>query len=133
MTCDMSPRLARRVALLLPLLAGTLAAAPALAQEPAPARVANNQYVVVNQTDAPLTCRYRVGSAATGGGGSWQAASPIAAGAAFTRTARDPGESFSFDCNAGDPRGKAVTVEPGRRYGATRNSDGKVVVTRVRS
>lgn len=108
-----------------------LAATPALAQDAA--RVPGNQYLVANQTDAPLTCRYRVNSIATGGGGTtWQQASPVAAGGAFTRTVRDPGESLSLDCNAGDAGAKSVTVQPGRRYSATQNSDGKVVVARVR-
>ena len=108
----------------------SIAATPALAQDAA--RVPGNQYLVANQTGAPLTCRYRVNSIATGGGGgSWQQASPVAAGEAFTRTVRDPGESLSLDCN-GDAGARTVAVQPGRRYGATRNGDGKVVVARLR-
>ena len=111
-------------------LLSLLVAAPALAQDAA--RVPGNKYSVVNATSAPLACRYRVNSIATGGGGgSWQQASPVAAGAAFTRTVRDPGESLSLDCN-GDAGARTVAVQPGRRYGATANSDGKVVVARVR-
>ena len=107
-------------------------AAPALAQDAA--RVPGNKYVVVNETSAPLACRYRVNSIATGGGGSsWQDANPVAAGDEFTRTAQDPGESLSLDCNADDARAKSATVQPGRRYSATRNTDGKVVVARVRA
>jgi hypothetical protein len=127
MTCDSLPRLA--LASLAPVLA--LAVSPALAQDAAP--VPGNRYLVVNQTSAPLTCRYRVNSIATGGGGGqWQDASPVAAGGAFTRTVQDPGESLSFDCNAGDARARSVALQPGLRYSATQNSDGKVVVARVR-
>src|SRR5688572_31953095 len=94
------PRLA--LLSLTPMLAGALAA-PALAQ--GAERVPGNKYVVVNQTSAPLTCRYRVNSIATGaGGGPWQDVAPIAAGAEFTRTAEVPGESVSLDCAAGGTR-----------------------------
>jgi hypothetical protein len=117
---------------LIPALAATLATTPTQAQEAE--RLPGNRYAVANQTGAPLTCRYRVNSIASGGGGgSWQAASPIAAGGEFTRTAQEPGESLTLDCNADDPRGKAATVQPGRRYSAEKNSDGKVVVARVRA
>jgi hypothetical protein len=128
MTCDSIRRLA--LMSLTPVLAAT--AVPALAQDAG--RVPGNKYVVVNQTSAPLTCRYRVNSIATGGGGSgWQDAAPIAAGAEFTRTAEVPGESVSLECSDGDARGKSVTVQPGRRYSAERAGDGRLVVNRVRS
>ena len=111
--------------------AAALAASPALAQDAA--RVPGNRYVVANQTGAPLTCRYRVNSIATGGAvGRWRDAAPVAAGGEFTRTVQDPGESLSLDCNAGDAGARSVAVQPGRRYSATQNGDGKVVVARVR-
>jgi hypothetical protein len=110
-------------------LASLLIATPALAQE----RVPGNRYVVENQTAAPLACRYRVNSnAAGGGGGAWQKANPIAAGAEFTRTAQAPGESVSLNCNAEGSR-SSVTVQPGQRYAATRADDGKVAIARVRA
>ena len=126
----MSPVTLTRLALAS--LASVLAAVPALAQDAE--RVPGNKYVVVNQTSAPLTCRYRVNSAATGGGGgAWQEASPIAAGAEFNRTAQVPGESLSLDCNAEGARGQSATVQPGRRYGAAKTDGGKVVVSRMRT
>ena len=112
-------------------LALTLAFTPALADDAA--RVPGNRYVVVNQTQAPLTCRYRINSISGGGSGSlWQDASPIAAGAEFNRVAQAPGETVSLACNAADAR-DSVTVVPGKRYTASRTDDGKVVVTRARA
>ena len=127
MTRDRSSRLA--LASLAALLADTLALAPASALAQDAARVPGNKYVVVNQTRAPLACRYRVNSGAGGGGaGRWQEASPVPAGGEFTRTAQAPGESVSLDCNAGE--GQSATVQPGRRYNAVADEAGKVAITR---
>jgi len=127
MTADTITRLA------LAGLALVLGAAPAARAQDGAAAVPGNRYAVVNQTGAPLSCKYRVNSTASGGGGSsWQTAPPIAAGSEFTRTVQGPGESVSLDCNDG-AGGGSVTVQPGRRYSAAKTDDGKVVVTRVRT
>jgi len=117
-----SPRFTR---VLLPVLA--LAAAAPLAAQDAE-RVPGNKYLVVNGTDAPLACRYRVNSVAAGGAGAgWQTADAIAAGGAFSHTARAPGESVTLDCSA-DAKATPITVRPGARYQATRGADGQLVI-----
>jgi hypothetical protein len=108
-----------------------LAAAP-LAAADAP-RLPGNRYAVANQTQSPLTCRYRVNSPSGGAMGSntWRETPAIAAGGEFTRNAETGGETVSLDCNAADAGGSPFTVRPGTRYNATRTDDGKVVVTRA--
>lgn len=115
-----TPRFAR---VLLPVLA--LAAAGPLAAQEAE-RVPGNRYLVVNATDAPLACKYRVNTTTAGSMGTrWHDTDAIAVGQAFTHTAEAPGETVSLDCD-----GSKVTVRPGTRYQATRGSDGKVSVAR---
>jgi len=109
-----------------------LAATPALNAQ-APERIPGTRYSVVNQTGDALSCRYRVNTAfGAGSAGGWQDRVPIAAGTEFTRTVQGPGETLSLDCAAEGERPTPATVQPGRRYAATRGEDGKVLVARVR-
>ena len=109
-----------------------LAAAP-LAAADAP-RLPGNRYAVANQTQAPLTCRYRVNSTGGGAMGSngWHESPAIAAGGEFSRNAETPGETVSLDCD-GDAGAKPFTVRPGTRYNATRTDAGAVAITRART
>ena len=116
-----------------PLIAASLAvaalsAAPALAS-PAGARIPGTRYVVINNTGAPLTCRYRVNQ---GDNRSWRSYRPIPAGGQFTRTAQVPGETVTLDCD-GPAGGRNYTVRPGSAYRAFKNAAGKVAVAEVNS
>jgi len=108
-----------------------LAATPVLAAADDAPRVRGDRYWVVNQTGAPLSCRFRVNSGGSGGSfdmSQWTSYPAIAEGGQFTRFVAGPGETITLDCGSG---AKQFTVRPGQGYNAAKAADGKLTITPV--
>lgn len=85
--------------------------------------VAVDSFVVINNTNAPLTC-------AKNGGSGWGDWFTIASGAEWNDIDFDIGASAKFQCRP-PVRGLSYTIVAGKRYSLLRAADGGVDLVEV--
>ncbi|MFL6728734.1 MAG: hypothetical protein ACJ8E3_05995 [Sphingomicrobium sp.] len=85
--------------------------------------IAVDQFVVINNTNGPLTCAHKDGSA-------WSAWFVIAAGAEWNETDFDFGGDKRFQCRP-PVRGVVYRIVAGKRYSLLRNNRREVDLVEV--